>query len=143
MKILGISCYYHDSAASIIVDNIIVASVQEERFTREKHTPNFPTNSINFCLEYTGLKIEELDAVVFYDKPVVKFERLLSTFYEVAPKGLIPFIKSMPLGLKEKLFLTTSNAGNIIVEINGEIRGKIGKLGEIKDSFFIDNKFSN
>lgn len=105
MKILGISCYYHDSAASIIVDNIIVASVQEERFTREKHTPGFPSNSIKFCLEETGLKIEELDAVVFYDKPLVKFERLLSTFYEVAPKGLIPFIKSIPIWLKEKLFL--------------------------------------
>jgi carbamoyltransferase len=105
MKILGISCFYHDSAASIIVDNDIVASVQEERFTREKHTPGFPTNSIIFCLEQTGLKIEELDAVVFYDKPVVKFERLLSTFYEVAPKGLVPFIKSIPIWLKEKLFL--------------------------------------
>lgn len=105
MKILGISCFYHDSAASILVDNEIVASVQEERFTRQKHTPDFPTNSIKYCLEETGLKIEELDAVVFYDKPIVKFERLLSTFYEVAPKGLIPFIKSIPIWLKEKLFL--------------------------------------
>ena len=105
MKILGISCFYHDSAATIIVDNEIIAAVQEERFTREKHTPNFPSNSIRFCLEETGLKIEELDAVVFYDKPIVKFERLLSTFYQVAPKGLIPFIKSIPIWLKEKLFL--------------------------------------
>lgn len=105
MKILGISCFYHDSAATIIVDNEIVAAVQEERFTRTKHTPNFPSNSIRFCLEETGLKIEELDAVVFYDKPIVKFERLLSTFYQVAPKGLIPFIKSIPIWLKEKLFL--------------------------------------
>ena len=105
MKILGISCYYHDSAATIIIDNKIVAAVQEERFTREKHTPDFPSNSIKFCLEETGLKIEELDAVVFYDKPIVKFERLLSTFYQVAPKGLIPFIKAIPIWLKEKLFL--------------------------------------
>ena len=105
MKILGISCFYHDSAASIIVENEIVAAVQEERFTRIKHTPDFPINSIKYCLEETGLKIEELDAVVFYDKPIVKFERLLSTFYEVAPKGLIPFIKSIPIWLKEKLFL--------------------------------------
>jgi len=105
MKILGISCYYHDSAASIIVNSEIVAAVQEERFTREKHTPSFPNNAIKFCLEQTGLKIEELDAVVFYDKPIVKFERLLSTFYKVAPKGLIPFIKSIPIWLKEKLFL--------------------------------------
>ncbi len=105
MKILGISCFYHDSAASIIVNNEIIAAVQEERFTRTKHTPDFPFNSIKFCLEETGLKIEELDAVVFYDKPLVKFERLLSTFYQVAPKGLIPFIKSIPIWLKEKLFL--------------------------------------
>ena len=105
MKILGISCFYHDSASTIIIDNEIVAAVQEERFTREKHTPEFPSNAIKFCLEETGLKIEELDAVVFYDKPIVKFERLLSTFYQVAPKGLIPFIKSIPIWLKEKLFL--------------------------------------
>lgn len=105
MKILGISCYYHDSAASIIVNSEIVAAVQEERFTRKKHTPVFPYNAIKFCLEQTGLKLEELDAVVFYDKPIVKFERLLSTFYQVAPKGLIPFIKSIPIWLKEKLFL--------------------------------------
>lgn len=105
MKILGISCFYHDSAATIVVDNEIVAAVQEERFTREKHTPDFPSNSIKYCLEETGLKLEELDAIVFYDKPIVKFERLLSTFYQVAPKGLIPFIKSIPIWLKEKLFL--------------------------------------
>ena len=105
MKILGISCFYHDSAATIIIDNEIIAAVQEERFTREKHTPDFPSNSIKYCLEETGLKLEELDAVVFYDKPIVKFERLLSTFYQVAPKGLIPFIKSIPIWLKEKLFL--------------------------------------
>ena len=105
MKILGISCFYHDSAATIVVDNEIVAAVQEERFTREKHTPDFPSNSIKYCLEETGLKLQELDAIVFYDKPIVKFERLLSTFYQVAPKGLIPFIKSIPIWLKEKLFL--------------------------------------
>jgi carbamoyltransferase len=105
MKILGISCFYHDSAATIIIDNEIVAATQEERFTREKHTPKFPSNSVKYCLEETGLKIEELDAVVFYDKPIVKFERLLSTFYQVAPRGLIPFIKSIPIWLKEKLFL--------------------------------------
>ncbi len=105
MKILGISCYYHDSAASIIVENKIIAAVQEERYTRKKHTPDFPANSIKYCLEETGLKIKELDAIVFYDKPIVKFERLLSTFYQVAPKGLIPFIKSIPIWLKEKLFL--------------------------------------
>jgi len=105
MKILGISCYYHDSSASIIIDNEIIAAVQEERFTRKKHTPQFPINSVKYCLEETGFKINELDAIVFYDKPIVKFERLISTFYAMAPKGLIQFIKSIPIWLKEKLFL--------------------------------------
>jgi carbamoyltransferase len=105
MNILGLSCYYHDSAASIIVDNEIIAAAQEERFTRVKHTPDFPINAVKYCLEETGLKIQQLDAVVFYDKPIVKFERLLSTFYEVAPLGLIPFLKSIPIWLKQKLFL--------------------------------------
>ena len=91
MKILGISCYYHDSAASIIVDDEIIAAVQEERFTRIKHTPLFPSNSIKYCLQEAGLSLKELDAVVFYDKPVVKFERLISTFYSVAPKGIFLF----------------------------------------------------
>ena len=123
MRILGISCYYHDSAASIIVDNEIVAAVQEERFTRIKHTPDFPLNSIKFCLEETGLKIEELDAVVFYDKPIVKFERLLSTFYQKAPKGLISFIKSIPIWLKEKLFLRKLIYDNL-KEIEPSLRKK-------------------
>ena len=105
MKILGISCFYHDSSAAIIINDKIIACVQEERYTRKKHTSIFPTFSIKYCLEETGLTIEELDAVVFYDKPIVKFDRLLSTFYHVAPKGLIQFLKSMPIWLKEKLFL--------------------------------------
>ena len=105
MKILGISCYYHDSAAAIVIDSKIIAAAQEERFNRQKHTAKFPVNSIKFCLEETGLKIQELDAIVFYDKPIIKFERLISTFYAVSPKGLIPFLKSIPIWLKEKLFL--------------------------------------
>ena len=104
-SILGISAFYHDSAAALIVDGEIIAAAQEERFTRNKHTPDFPINSILFCLEQGGYKINELDSVVFYDKPIVKFERLLSTFYAVSPKGLLPFLKSMPIWLKEKLFL--------------------------------------
>ena len=105
MKIIGISCFYHDSAATLLVDGEIIAAVQEERFTRSKHTPDFPINSITFCLEQGGYTIADLDAIVFYDKPIVKFERLLSTFYAVSPKGVIPFLKSMPIWLKEKLFL--------------------------------------
>ncbi len=104
-KILGISAFYHDSAASIVIDGVIVAAVQEERFTRDKHTPDFPTNSIKYCLEEAGLEIDELDAIVFYDKPLLKFERLLETYYAFAPKGLISFLKAIPVWIGEKLFL--------------------------------------
>lgn len=103
--ILGISAYYHDSAAALITDGNIVAAAQEERFTRKKHTPDFPVNAIRFCLEYSGCSIDELCAVVFYDKPLLKFERLLETYYAFAPKGLFQFLTAMPVWLKEKMFL--------------------------------------
>jgi carbamoyltransferase len=104
-KILGISAFYHDSAAALIVGGKIIAAVQEERFTREKHTSDFPTNAIKYCLEVSGLEIDELDAIVFYDKPLLKFERLLETYYAFAPKGLTSFLKAIPVWLNEKLFL--------------------------------------
>lgn len=104
-KILGISAYYHDSAAAILSNGNIIAAAQEERFTRKKHTPDFPINAIKFCLEFSGYNIDELDAVVFYDKPFLKFERLLETYYAFAPKGLLSFITAMPVWIKEKIFL--------------------------------------
>jgi carbamoyltransferase len=104
-KILGISAFYHDSAAAIIIDGIIIAAAQEERFTRQKHTADFPVNAIRFCLEYSGCSIDELDAVVFYDKPLLKFERLIETYYAFAPKGFLQFVTAIPVWLKEKLFL--------------------------------------
>ena len=104
-KILGISAFYHDSAAALIIDGEIVAAAQEERFTRKKHTPDFPVNSVRYCLEHSGLIIDELDAVVFYDKPLLKFERLLETYYAFAPRGLRQFIISIPVWLKEKMFI--------------------------------------
>jgi carbamoyltransferase len=105
MKILGISAFYHDSAAAIIDGSDILAAAQEERFTRKKHDPGFPTNAIDFCLDYTGFTIDELDAIVFYDKPLLKFERLLETYYGFSPKGLRSFIMAMPVWLREKMFL--------------------------------------
>jgi carbamoyltransferase len=105
MTILGISAFYHDSAASIIRDGEVVAAAQEERFTRKKHDPAFPVNAARFCLQYAGVSINEVDAIVFYDKPLLKFERLLETYYAFAPKGLRSFMMSMPVWLKEKLFL--------------------------------------
>lgn len=105
MKILGISAFYHDSAAALIIDGNIIAAAQEERFTRKKHTSEFPVNTVKYCLEYSGCSIDELDAIVFYDKPLLKFERLLETYYAFAPKGLAQFLTSIPLWMKEKLFL--------------------------------------
>jgi carbamoyltransferase len=105
MTVLGISAFYHDSAAAIIQDGKIIAAAQEERFTRVKNDAAFPVNAIRFCLQCAGRAVNELDAVAFYDKPFLKFERLLETYYAFAPKGLSSFITSMPVWIKEKLFL--------------------------------------
>jgi carbamoyltransferase len=105
MKILGISAFYHDSAAALLIDGNIVAAAQEERFTRKKHTPDFPVNAVKYCLEYSGCSIDEMDSVVFYDKPLLKFERLLETYYAFAPKGLASFLTAIPVWIKEKMFL--------------------------------------
>jgi len=105
MTILGISAFYHDSAAAIIQDGEVIAAAQEERFTRKKHDASFPTQAIRFCLEYAGCSVNDLDAVVFYEKPLLKFERLLETYYAYAPGGLKSFMMAMPVWLKEKLFL--------------------------------------
>lgn len=107
IKILGISAYYHDSAAAIIVDGKIIAAAQEERFSRIKHDPAFPTQAILFCLKEANISINELDSVIFYDKPLLKFERLLETYLAHAPKGIRSFIRAMPIWLKEKLYLKT------------------------------------
>ena len=103
--ILGISAFYHDSAASLIIDGEIIAAAQEERFTRKKHDPSYPVNSINYCLSEAGLSLVQVDHIVFYDKPFLKFERLLETYVAFAPKGLQSFRMAMPVWLREKLFL--------------------------------------
>ena len=103
-SILGISAFYHDSAACLLVDGKIVAAAQEERFTRKKHDPNYPKNAINFVLKYANLKLSEVDHIVFFEKPFLKFERLLETYVAFAPKGFVSFAKAMPLWIKDKLF---------------------------------------
>jgi len=103
--ILGISAYYHDSAAALVVDGDIVAAAQEERFTRIKHDHNFPRNAIDYCLAESGLRPDQIDYVGFYDKPFLKFERLLETYLATAPRGFASFARAMPLWLKQKLFL--------------------------------------
>ncbi|WP_338767021.1 carbamoyltransferase [Bernardetia sp. ABR2-2B] len=105
MNILGISAFYHDSAAALLQDGKIIAAAQEERFTRIKHDPSFPSQAIKYCLEESGLTLDKLDAIVFYDKPLLKFERLLETYYAFSPKGLLSFLTAIPVWLKEKMFL--------------------------------------
>lgn len=107
MKILGISAFYHDSAAAIVCDGEIVAAAQEERFSRKKHDPRFPKHAIAYCLETAQTTISDLDHIVFYDKPLLKFERLLETYLSYAPRGFRSFLAAMPIWLKEKLYLKT------------------------------------
>ncbi len=104
MYILGISAFYHDSSASLLCDGTIIAAVQEERFTRKKADSSFPINSINYCLEFAGITIDEIEYIVFYDKPIQKFDRILASYLHTAPHGILSFLKSIPLWLKEKLW---------------------------------------
>jgi carbamoyltransferase len=105
MYILGISAYYHDSAACLVRDGLIMAAAQEERFTRKKHDQDFPAQAVEFCLRQAGIKGEDLDHVAFYDKPLQKFERLIETYIDYAPRGLRSFWKAMPVWLREKLWI--------------------------------------
>ena len=102
--ILGISAFYHDSAATIIVDGKIIAAAHEERFTRIKHDSSYPYNAVEFVLNFANIKLLDIDCIVFYEKPFLKFERLLETYVAFAPKGFTQFSKAMPTWLKEKLF---------------------------------------
>jgi len=119
MYILGISAFYHDSAAALIKDGVIAAAAQEERFTRKKHDHRFPSDAIKFCLDSQGIQGADLDYVAFYDKPFLKFERLLETYLAYAPVGIKSFIKAMPLWLKEKLWMKS------VIETELGFKGKI------------------
>ncbi len=119
MKILSISCFYHDSAACLVCDGEIIAAVQEERFTRKKHDFDFPKNAINYCLKEANIKASDLGFVVFYDKPFVKFERILETALAYAPSGITQFIQAIPLWLKQKLWISE------LIKKNLNYKGKI------------------
>ena len=121
IKIIGISAYYHDSAACLLVDGEIVAAAQEERFSRKKHDSGFPKNAIKYCLDEDEIKLGDVDYVVFYDKPLIKFERLLETYLSYAPQGFRSFLAAMPIWLKEKLFLKTT------------LKRELAALGSIKE----------
>ncbi|MEZ5394295.1 MAG: carbamoyltransferase N-terminal domain-containing protein [Bryobacterales bacterium] len=120
MSILGISAYYHDSAAALVRDGEIIAAAQEERFTRKKHDHRFPTNAVEYCLREARLRPSELEAVVFYDKPLQKFVRLIETYLDYAPAGIRSYLQAMPLWLKEKLWMRD--------QIPNEIEGYEGKV---------------
>lgn len=129
-SILGISAYYHDSAACLVRDGYIVAAAQEERFTRKKHDAGFPLHAVEFCLREAGLSIHDVDHVAFYEKPLLKFDRLLETYLDYAPAGLSSFLKSMPVWLHEKLWLPDQirNALGTLAAGGDEKQGK--KLGK-------------
>ena len=118
-NILGISAFYHDSAACLVQDGMLVAAAQEERFSRKKHDHRFPGQAVEYCLAEAGLRASDLDYVAFYDKPWLKFERLLETYLSFAPAGLPSFLKAMPLWLKQKLWM-----GDLI-------RSEMGYEGEL------------
>ena len=104
-SILGISAYYHDSAAAIIIDGEIIAAAHEERFSRKKHDSSFPINATKYVLSEAGIEYNDLTAIAFYEKPFIKFERLLETYHAFAPNGLISFLSAVPFWIKEKLFM--------------------------------------
>lgn len=118
--ILGISAYYHDSAAAIVRDGNIIAAAQEERFTRKKHDPDFPAKAVAYCLKQASCTLKDINYIVFYDKPLVKFERLLETYLSFAPRGFRSFTSAMPIWLKDKLFLKTN------------LRRELAALGKLK-----------
>jgi len=119
MNILGISAFYHDSAACLVQDGKIIAAAQEERFTRKKHDPDFPKLATEYCLQEGGIAVDDLDYVVFYDKPVLKFERLLETYLTTAPKGFASYAKAIPLWLKQKLWIPDTIKSEL--EYSGEV----------------------
>ena len=134
-SILGISSYYHDSAAAIIVDGKVKVAAQEERFTRKKHDSSYPYNAVEFVLKYNKLKLHQVDYIVFYEKPFLKFERLLETYTAFAPKGFRSFSKSMPLWLREKLFQK-----KLIFE---ELKNHDNKFSDINKIYFSEHHLSH
>ena len=119
MRVLGISAFYHDSAAALIEDGHLASAAQEERFTRKKHDSGFPEKAVQFCLDRAGIKMADIDYVAFYDKPFLKFERLLETYLAFAPKGFASFVSSLPVWLKDKLFQKS-----VITKALGDLWGK-------------------
>ena len=134
MRILGLSAFYHDSAATLIEDGAIIAAAQEERFSRKKHDARFPKHAVEYCLREGGVGLEELDFVAFYDKPFLKFERLLETYLAFAPRGVRSFQMSMPVWVREKLFQK---------DLLGRELREFGKGFDLKKLLFAEHHLSH
>lgn len=134
--ILGLSAFYHDSAAALVRDGEIIAAAQEERFTRRKHDHAFPQNAIDYCLRTAGIQARDLDAVVFYDKPLVKFERLLETYLAFAPRGLNSFLMALPLWVRQKLFMPREIDRGLRNEYTGPIYFTLHHEAHAASAFF-------
>jgi carbamoyltransferase len=134
-SIIGISAYYHDSAATLIIDGKIIAAAQEERFTRKKHDASYPFNAIEFVLDFAKIKLSDVDQIVFFEKPFLKFERLLETYVAFAPKGILSFCKAIPIWLKDKLFLKKM--------LFDELKKHDENFKDIKKIFFSDHHLSH
>ena len=134
-NILGISAFYHDSAATILVDGKIIAAAQEERFTRRKHDPNYPYNAVEFVLNYANIKLNDVDQIIFFEKPFLKFERLLETYVAFAPKGFKSFCMAMPIWLKDKLFQKKM--------LFNELKRHDNNFNDNKKIFFSDHHLSH
>ena len=141
-RIIGISCYYHDSAACLIIDGEIISAVQEERFSRKKHDSNFPKNAIKYCLKKNSLTLKDIDAVIYYEKPFLTFERLLETYLSVAPRGARSFIAAMQVWLKEKIFLKFQIKKEL-KEIQQEITGEEIKKLLLPNLLFSEHHLSH
>ena len=133
--ILGISAFYHDSAATILVDGKIIAAAQEERFTRKKHDSNYPFNAIKFVLDFAKIKLSDVDQVIFFEKPFLKFERLLETYVAFAPRGFKSFCMAMPVWLKDKLFQKKM--------LFNELKRHDNNFNDDKKIFFSDHHLSH
>ena len=132
MYILGISAYYHDSAACLVRDGEVLAAAQEERFTRKKHDHRYPANAVEFCLRRARITPKELTYVAFYDKPLLKFERLLETYIDYAPSGLRSFLLAMPLWLREKIWIREQVSKEAGFEGKVLFEGRRGRVGDFE-----------
>ena len=141
-RIIGISAYYHDSAVSLVIDGKIISAVQEERFSRKKHDPSFPKNSLKYCLQNSNLTLKDIDYVIYYEKPLITFERLLETYLGAAPRGARSFIAAMQVWLKEKLFLK-NEIKNQLKKIQEEIDPNFERSFELPKLLFSEHHLSH